>query len=345
MRMAQHAGARVLLVGNIDQGGVFGAFVGTMETLGEWERELVAGFVINRFRGIKELLADGLTYLQTTTGKPVLGVVPYLANLALPEEDSLEFKSGALNDYTPLGNRIDIALIDTPRISNFTDVDALRIEDDVRVRQVRTVDELGNPDVIILAGSKNVVSDLQHLEDSGLSVRILEFAKTGSTEIVGICGGYQMLGERLLDPHHIETQHDFYAGLGLLPLETRLESAKILSQTRGRHLNSKMPVQGYEIHHGNTHALRPLGISFERDDGFVLGHHNKSGEVWGTYLHGVFDNDGFRRWFIDKIRDRKGMQKIGKIQKHYTFETSLDRLADSVRSSLDMKIIYQWLGL
>jgi cobyric acid synthase CobQ len=169
MAMARHAGSPVLLVGDIDRGGVFASFVGTMEVLAEWERALVAGFVINRFRGEKSLLREAIDYTQRHTGIPTLGVVPYLRDLGLPEEDSVTFKSQPRDGIQATGERVEIALIDLPHISNFTDFDALRIEPDVHLRIVRQTQDLQKPDAVILPGSKNVIGDLDYLQQNGLA--------------------------------------------------------------------------------------------------------------------------------------------------------------------------------
>lgn len=344
MRMAEYAKAKVLLVGNIDHGGVFGAFVGALETMSEWERKLVSGFLINRFRGIKSLLEPGIGYLEETTRKNVFGIIPFLNDLRLPEEDSLEFKSGNLSDTSPLGDRIDIVLIDTPRISNHTDLDSLRIEPDVRVRIAQRKEEIGNPDVLILPGSKNVITDLNYLKESGISEIILNFHKEGKTEIIGICGGYQMLGESVHDPFQIESNIGSAEGLNLIGVKTVLEKEKLLKQTQGTHIPSGKKVSGYEIHHGNTKEVRAKSI-FQNNSSESLGHQGISEKVWGTYLHGVFDEDEFRRWFIDKIRLEKGMSPLGKIQAKYELETGIDRLADKVRNSVNMPEIYRIIGL
>ncbi|PKA14968.1 cobyric acid synthase [Leptospira haakeii] len=344
MRMAEYAKAKVLLIGNIDHGGVFGSFVGAMETMSEWERKLVSGFLINRFRGIKSLLDPGIKYLEETTRKNVFGIIPFLNDLRLPEEDSLEFKSGSLNDTSPLGDRVDIVLIDTPRISNHTDLDSLRIEPDVRVRIAQRKDEIGNPDVLILPGSKNVITDLNYLKESGISETILNFHKEGKVEIIGICGGYQMLGESVHDPFQIESNLGSAEGLNLIRIKTVLEKEKLLKQTEGIHIVSGKKVSGYEIHHGNTKETSAKSI-FQDISGESLGHQGISERIWGTYLHGVFDEDEFRRSFLDKIRTRKGMKPLVKIQARYELETNLDRLAEEVRNSVNMNWIYKILGL
>ena len=344
MNMARYADAKVLLVGDIDRGGVFASFVGTLELLSEWERRLVHGFVINRFRGDASLLGNALDLTRQHTGKPFLGTVPYVQNLGLPEEDSVDFKDGLLDTNKQGKDVLDVALIDLPHISNFTDFDALRVETDVHVRRVCHTEELGSPDVVILPGTKNVISDLDYLQNSGLAAAIRQLAEVG-VEIVGICGGYQMLGRKIADPNAIESSGETCQGLRLLALETTLLPDKIMTRCQASHLPSDESLQGYEIHHGTSIGsnLKPL---IQRQDGMVIGSCATNREqIWGTYLHGIFDADGFRRWFLDRLRQRKGWQAIGKVQSPYDLEPALDRLADHVRASLDMDKIYQILGL
>jgi cobyric acid synthase CobQ/L-threonine-O-3-phosphate decarboxylase len=343
MAMARHAGAPVLLVGDIDRGGVFASFVGTLEVLAEWERALVAGFVVNRFRGQVSLLDPALAYTSRRTGRPVLGVVPYLRDLGLPEEDSVTFK--ALPAETAGGAEVEIAVVDLPHISNFTDFDALRLEPDVRVRIVRTAAELGRPDAVLLPGSKNVISDLAHLRASGLAAALLELAAAGCSEIVGLCGGYQMLGTRIDDPHGIESGQGTLQGLGLLPVATVLAQEKTLTRVAGRHRGAALEVAGYEIHHGQTVAAEPLTPTVVRADGEVIGLGRADGLIWGSYLHGIFDADPFRRWFADGLRRRKGLAPVGQVVAAYDLETAFDRLAAVVRESLRMDRVYRLLKL
>ncbi len=345
MNMARYADAKVLLVGDIDRGGVFASFVGSMELLSEWERKLVAGFVINRFRGDATLLDEALVKTTAHSGKPFFGVIPYLTKLGLPEEDSVDYKDGRLETLRPAGEVLDIALIDLPHISNFTDFDALRIEDDVHLRKVTSVSELGRPDAIILPGSKNVINDLAYLNETGLAAAIQRLAASQSIEVVGVCGGYQLLGKRIHDPHGIESTGLDCQGLGLLDLETELAPQKTTTSCQARHLLSGQELRGYEIHHGLStgDAVIPL---VERQDGVVLGHANGQNErIWGTYLHGVFDADGFRRWFLDRLRERRGWQPVGEVRAVYDLEPALDRLADHVRNHIDMDRIYRLLNL
>ncbi len=227
MAMAEHASAPVLLVGDIDRGGVFAAFVGTMEVLSERERRRIAGFVINRFRGDPALLDEAIDYTQQHTGVPTLGVVPYIDELGIPEEDSVSFNSWTAPDETPAEtDRVDIAAIDLPHISNFTDLDPLRLEPDVRLRIVRKLGDLGRPDAVILPGSKNVASDLAYLRQSGLAARLVELAQTGDVMFIGLCGGLQILGTEIADPHAIESTGNTATGPGFTAGQDRASAGK-----------------------------------------------------------------------------------------------------------------------
>ncbi|HEY3320000.1 MAG TPA: cobyric acid synthase [Planctomycetota bacterium] len=344
MNMARFAQAPVLLVGDIDRGGVFASFVGTMEVLAEWERAQIAGFIVNRFRGKESLLADALDYTLQHTGRPVLGVVPYIQQLGLPEEDSVSFKAGAYDASGETSAVIDIAVIDFPHISNFTDFDALRLEPDARVRIVRQAGDLGHPDAVILPGSKNVAGDLEHLRCGGLERAILHLDADGRTEIVGICGGLQMLGESIADPHQLESSCAKLAGLKLLPLRTTLAREKTLTRITATHIPSGLPVSGYEIHHGLSDTARAQP-AVRREDGEIIGASSDDGRVWGTYLHGVFDADEFRRWFVDRLRTRKQLPALGKVCARYDLEPAFDRLAEVVRRSVKLDEIYRLMGL
>jgi cobyric acid synthase len=391
MRMARHAGAPVLIVGDIDRGGVFASFVGTMEVLAAWERKLVAGWVINRFRGDAGLLGPALDYMLRHTGRPVLGVVPYLHALNLPEEDSVEFKAQGIrhtpcavpegSTHTPctdpdgtrrVPNTIEIALVDLPHLSNFSDFDAFRVEPDVRLRIVRSPADLDQPDAVLIGGSKNTLGDLAYLRSSGLAERIACLARSGRCEVVGICGGFQMLGQEIRDPLGIESSRhapcavrpsaaplappggllapaatpggEDWRGLGLLAVQTVLAAEKTLLRTTACHAASGLEVTGYEIHHGQTDVGRCVP-AFRRSDGQVLGAASPDGRVWGTYLHGVFDCDAFRRWFIDRLRVRRGLPPIGRVVGLYDIEPALDRLAEAVRRALPVERIYRMMGL
>ena len=311
-----------------------------MEILDEWERDLLAGFVINRFRGQKSLLDDALDYTLAKTGKPVLAVVDYLANLGLPEEDSVSFKAGLFDDLQQ-GGEIDVALIDLPHISNFTDFEPFLAEPDVLLRLVGRADDVGNPAVILLPGSKNVMADAAYLAESGLGAEIIARAGQG-VEVVGICGGYQLLGRTIADPHGVEFTGQTMAGLGLLELSTVLASDKTLVLRQGVHRQSGCPVHGYEIHHGISDGKCGVVLELENGDGGAV---SNDGLVWGSYLHGIFDSDAFRRWFIDHLRQRHGLAAKEEILAPYDLEPAFERLAAAVRDQLDMAAIYKLLGL
>jgi adenosylcobyric acid synthase len=338
MRMARYARAPVLLVGDIDRGGVFASFVGSMEVMAEWERALVAGFVVNRFRGRESLLGPAYDFVRDHTGVPVLGVIPNLADLGLPEEDSVSFKKGLFNDRSSRADAVEIALIDLPHISNFTDFEPFLAEPDVSLRVVRTPDQLGTPAVVMLPGSKNVIDDLCYLRETGLASRIRELAEKGGTEIVGLCGGFQMLGDEIADPHGIEASGRI-EGLGLLPMATVLAPDKTLTRQTLTHLPSGCVVYGYEIHHGQTETGAVLDEILGDGQGIAAGRDL----IWGTYLHGIFDADAFRHWFIDSLRHRRGLGRYAGTRPAYDLEPALDRLAATVRERLDMAAVYRLL--
>ena len=342
MGMARYAQAPVLLVGDIDRGGVYASFVGTMEVLNEWERALVAGFVVNRFRGQASLLQAAHDYVVAHTGREVLGVVPYLKNLGIPEEDSVSFKAGLFQGDRPESDHVEIALISLPHISNFTDIEPLAAEPDVYLRVVERAEDLGNPQAIILPGSKNVIHDLAALASCGLAAAIQQQAAAGC-EIVGVCGGYQMLGKSIEDPLAIESNLGTIAGLGLLPMTTVLAADKKLTRQSGVHTESGQLVHGYEIHHGRTQSDLSPTLAFT--DGTGCGASNVTGSIWGSYLHGIFDSDPFRRWFINRLRQRQGLVPLSGIPVSYDLEPAFDRLAATVRESVDMNRIYQLLNI
>ena len=350
MQMARYAKSPVLLVGDIDRGGVFASFVGTMEVMAEWERALIAGFVVNRFRGREALLAPAFDYVEEFCGRAVLGVIPYLADLGLPEEDSVGFKKGLFQGRQTTVDAVDIVLIDLPHIANFTDFEPFLAEPDVCLRVVKTVEQLGTPAAVLIPGSKNVIADLRYLIDTGFAGQIGQLAKDGRTEIVGICGGFQMLGQSIADPHGIEACGSI-DGLGLLPITTVLAKDKTLTRLSLIHLASGHAVHGYEIHHGQTsrqtdHTLKPgegLLPILGGDNAFDVAAGN--GLVWGTYLHGIFDADAFRHWFIDSLRQRSSLAFFSGARTAYDLEPALDRLAATVRQRLDMTAVYSLLKL
>jgi cobyric acid synthase CobQ/L-threonine-O-3-phosphate decarboxylase len=348
MAMAAHAGAAVLLVADIDRGGAFAALAGTMELLPEADRRRVAGFVLNRFRGDPKLLGDGPDFLRRLTGRRVWGVVPNIANLGLPEEDSVSLKAGGLLPVRREAD-LDVAVIDLPHLSNFTDCDALLVEPDTAVRMVRAPGEVAGgrrPDALILPGSKNTLADLAWLRTVGLDREIAACAASGRCEVVGVCAGMQMLGDEVRDPTGLESGREREAGLGLLPLATELVAEKTLRFVTAVHLPSGLALAGYEIHHGITRLPCAPGLVevVHRQDGQALGHARPDGLVWGSYLHGLFDADGFRRVWLDGLRRRKGLAPRT-VLTPYDLEPALSRLADVVEAHLDMQAVAAVLGL
>lgn len=359
MRMAKEAEAPVLLVGDIDRGGVFASLVGTMELLEPWERELVAGLVINKFRGAKELLADGLDFLERKTGKPVLGVIPYIRDLGLEEEDTVNLEAGKEPGWGAiLDDHLDLAVIHFPCISNATDFQPLEREPGVRVRYVRDPRRLGVPDAIFLPGSKSTASDLAFLRKSGLAAAVMRLAACG-IPLIGICGGYQVLGRSIEDPAGVEFGPGRVEGLGLLPVDSVMATEKsthLVKAVAKRKIPwlgldpSHPPLGGYEIHMGisRVEGDAPLLI-VERDGREVCiedGALHEELPVFGCYLHGIFENRRFREGFLDNLRCRKGLNVVGMAEEWDSLrEKSLDRLADIVSSAMDMDAVYSLLGL
>ncbi|AFC33040.1 cobyric acid synthase [Paenibacillus mucilaginosus 3016] len=354
MRLAGWADAPVLLVADIDRGGVFASLVGTLEILTPEERARVRGFVINKFRGDVTLLQPGIDWLEARTGIPVLGVIPYLPQLGLEDEDSASLerklaetaRSGPPAKLPP--EMLDIAVLRLPRISNFTDADPLAFEPDVRLRFVSSPEDFGQPDAVIIPGSKNTVDDLLYLRSSGLDRRLLAYAAGGGF-VTGICAGYQMLGARLLDPQLVESDKPELEGLGLLPTETLFAAEKRTVQAAGvARLYGGYPVEGYEIHMGRTTFLEPVEHPFllqeEGSAGLPDGAAVAEGRVWGTYLHGVLHSDDFRRAWLNRIRESRGLAPLpAELRFTERREAAFDRLAGHVRSHLDMERLYEMI--
>ncbi|ACA55921.1 cobyric acid synthase [Clostridium botulinum] len=344
MGMAELVDAPVLLVGDIDKGGVFASLAGTMLLLNEGEKERVKGTIINKFRGDVEILKPGLDMLEDIIHIPCLGVVPY-TRLQLEDEDgAVEFNK---KTYAP----IDIAVIKMPHISNFTDLDALKSEEDVSIRFVTSKEELKKPDLLIIPGSKNTIEDLLYLRQCGLEESIKEYSNDG--RIIGICGGYQVLGSKIKDPHNVETDLGEIDGLNLLDMKTIFEKEKVTTRVSAKLLNEEAEntVYGYEIHMGISkygQNINPLFKIYDKNGekvGYFDGAINDKGNVMGTYIHGVFDGVAFREKIINELRVKKGLKKKKSQVYEHMREKELDKLADIVRQSLDMKKIYSIIGM
>jgi len=340
----------VLLVGDVDRGGIFAQLLGTQMLLEPEERALLRGFIVNKFRGDPALFVDGVRLLEERGGVPVLGVVPYLPDHGLPAEDAvaLEDERNA-QAHAPAG-LIDIAVLRLPRISNFDDFDPLALEPGVRLRYVDDPALLGQPHAIILPGTKSTIADLAWLHQRGLSAAIAAHARRGAA-VVGICGGYQMLGATVRDPDGVESQRAEIAGLGLLPVETVFAGRKATFRSLARVCGGGgwlaglrgATLAGYEIHMGRTPSPAPLVEIVEREGQPAAqadGAASDDGRIFGLYLHGLFDNDDFRRAWLGSL----GAQAAGgsfRVRQAQAF----DRLADGVGAALDMARLDAIVGL
>ncbi|WJQ09045.1 cobyric acid synthase [Geobacillus stearothermophilus] len=342
MRIARLANAPVVLIGDIERGGVFASLVGTLSLLEPEDRKRVIGVIINKFRGDVSLLKPGLDWFEQHTGVPVLGVVPYLPDLTIDAEDSLSLERFA----SSVGGEeaIDIAVIRYPKIANFTDIDPLLAEPDCRVRLVTHAGELGEPDVIVLPGSKNTIEDLIYMKKRGLASCIVSLVNEGKARVVGLCGGYQMLGAVIRDPYGVETPLLEVKGLGLLPMETTLERTKITIRSEGVLTwgGERFAVQGYEIHMGRSAPLSGYAPLIEAD-GRHEGAKHSDEQVLGTYMHDLFHNDAFRTAFLNAIRREKGAPLHGAVSFHTRKEAMFDQLAAHVREHVDVGRIEQMM--
>ena len=346
MAMAEAADAPVILVGDIDLGGVFASLLGTMMLLSDAERARVKGVIINKFRGDPAILAPGLRMLEELIHVPVLGVVPWM-DVELEEEDSVTARFSRVSGAGDL----DIAVVQLAHIANFTDFQALALQPGARVRYARTAAELESADLIVLPGTKNTIEDLLDLRRRGMDAAIVRHARRGGM-VLGVCGGYQMLGRVLRDPDHVESRVPELAGLGLLDMEVTFEKEKYTAQasasvcaSRGWLSDAKgLTVDGYEIHAGQNRlggsAVPWLAIG-ERIDGVM----NESGNVLGSYLHGLFDDGQLFAVIAAHLRSKKGLAgtDAAPVNLEAFREREFDRIASIVRASVDMDAIYRIL--
>jgi adenosylcobyric acid synthase len=363
MKMAQMADAACLLVGDIDRGGVFASLLGTLELLDVRERERIRGFAINKFRGDVSLLEPGVRMIEERLSKRCIGVVPYVPSLMLEEEDSLGLPvmtngqwPGPRAGEGP-DRKLRVAVVSPPSFSNFTDFDSLRAEPSVSVLFCRTPDVIFDADVVILPGSKQTADDLLWMRKQGLAAAVQRFAEEGL--VVGICGGMQMLGETILDPLGMERDGSV-AGLGLLPIRTIMRAEKVTRNAKGemttgalfgQHVTSAN-VSGYEIHIGQTiygDGGRPFAVlasDSEALGGTADGCVRTDSRVFGTYLHGLFDDDGFRHQFLWAARAFYQLKAPYELFGWKSMrEECLNRLAREVERALDMKTLFSWVGL
>jgi adenosylcobyric acid synthase len=342
MRIAKHLNAPTILVVDIERGGAFAHVVGTLELLDPKERALVKGVVINKFRGQKELLDSGIEWLEERTKIPVLGVIPW-TNEMFPSEDSLDLLE---RDNRKSSKDINISVIHLPRIANFTDFDPLEAESTVCVNYVGIQDSLGHPDAVIIPGTKTTIPDLLAMQNSGMAQQIKDYAASGGT-VLGICGGFQILGQQIIDPEGFEGEAGDFPGLDLLPISTILSANKIARQ---RQVTSQfpqpgLPVDGYEIHQGRSRIHRRLKEGENEyqpifdDPG--LGIVDKSQSIWGCYVHGLFDNGAWRRAWLNQLRKQRGMSSLATGISNYRDqrEIALNSLANLVEKNLDLSVI------
>ncbi len=342
--MAHHAGARALLVGDIDRGGVYASFVGTLACLSERDRSCFSGFLVNKFRGDASLLQDAHEQMLARTGHPVLGVIPFIEAHGLPQEDSVAMKSGAWIQNQNGAGELDIVLLDLGLVANYHDFDPLLLESDCRLRRVEQVYELGNPDLIILPGSKNTFEDYANLRRRGFTDVLAAHVDKGCV-VLGICGGLQIMGSRLSDPLGIEGRSgQIETGLGLLAIQSSWMKEKQVCQSMVLDEIGRRELIGYEIHHGQSVA-DGRNLVWLSCSGRTVGWKSPDLACYGTYIHGIFDNDDFRRDFLDRLRARKGLSAYSGSKVHYDLQPCLNRLADIVREAVDMNGIYKLLGI
>ena len=348
MSMARTADAPVILIGDINPGGVFASLYGTVKLLPEDEQARIKGIVINKFRGDVKILEPGLRMLEDLLNIPIIGVIPWM-DIDIEDEDSVTERFDRQTGSGP----IQVAIVHLPHISNFTDFNILSTERSVSVKYVKRASELEGADIVLLPGTKNTIEDLNWLKQRGLADEIIRHARRGGL-VMGICGGYQMLGERLFDPEHTESRIPEIAGLGLLNFDVTFHADKTTVQSHGTvdcasgwlSEHNGLMLDGYEIHSG-TNAFGPGCVPFLRLNGReeVDGVTNKAGNVIGTYLHGIFDTGAFWHALVEHVRQEKGIQ--GDSGETLTMEEfrrrEYDRLADGVRQNLDMDAVYKIL--
>lgn len=355
MGMAKMSDSPVVLIGDIDRGGVFASVAGTLLLLTEEEKKRVKGVIINKFRGDIKILEPGIKMLEDITKVPVLGVIPY-SDLQIEDEDSLADRFRIKKEQK---GDLKVEVVYLPHVSNFTDFNVLETQEDVDLRFVMKGEAIKNPDLLIIPGTKNTIEDLIYLRESGLEEQIIRAHKRG-TVVVGICGGYQMLGQKIMDPQGIECGIEEIAGMGLLNTETTFEGEKITTRVKSKISNNArgylenlqgLEVEGYEIHMGRTKFLGDvdfldaiedrLGETVYEEEGAI----NEEGDIIGTYLHGIFDNIGFTRGFLNNIRKKKGLDEIkSEINSFEEFKNKeYDKLANIVRSHVDIDKIYEIL--
>jgi adenosylcobyric acid synthase len=347
MHVARIADAPVVLVGDIDRGGVFASLVGTMELLQEDERIRIAAFLINRFRGDVGLLRPGLDFLEKRTGVPVLGVVPHIPGLRVADEDSMSLDARR-HRGPAAADEIEVAVVCLPRISNFDDVQPLEHEPGVVVRFVERPEPVERADLVIVPGTKSTVADLLWMRDSGIAAALMRRARSAEP-ILGVCGGCQMLGERIDDRNRVESDRNSVEGLGVLPLRTSFERTKVTARVKVRSsgrgffacdMDENGRFEGYEIHMGRVETTRDDAHAFEiterngRRESAQDGAVDSSGAVVGTMIHGLLEDEGLRGGMLRALRRRRGLPQVD-APPLPSLDAEYDRLAGILRKSLD----------
>lgn len=330
MGMAEMADAPVILVGDIDKGGVFASIYGTVMLLEEKERERIKGIVINKFRGDKTILQSGLDMLEDLVKIPVIGVIPYM-NVKLDEED------GATNFNSVSKGDIDICVVKLPRISNFTDFDPFNFDEDVSVRYITSPEEIGSADMIVIPGSKNTIEDLRWLKRAGFKEALRSFEGI----LFGICGGYQIMGESVIDEEGWEvTKGEIEKGLGIFETTTIFKGDKITTNVEG--LADGKRIYGYEIHSGKTSGNKNTFVKIQLKEGQAVEYSDGEmidGKYYGTYIHGIFDSNEFREDILNKIRRKKSLEEKSSVDLSVKREEELNKLAEIVKQNLDMEYV------
>nr|WP_321451119.1 cobyric acid synthase [uncultured Carboxylicivirga sp.] len=332
MRMAIRTGAAVYLVADIDRGGVFGSVYGTVMLLNEEERKHLKGIIINKFRGDIRLFDEGKKTIEELTGVPVVGVIPYFRDIYIEEEDSVVLDQ---KKRTAIDGKINVAVVLLRQMSNFTDFNALQHDERVNLYYSDQIKELQKADIVILPGSKNTIKDLSLLKEKGIADLLVEMHGNGKS-VIGICGGYQMMGKTIKDPDQLEGSIVAIDGLGLLPVETVITDDKQTVQTQFRFLDNDEVCEGYEIHMGRTEAIEetlPLvTLSDNSTEGVFL-----SDKCWGSYMHGILDN----QVVINKLLSPYTSEEVVALSYKDFKNKEYDRLADHLRANLDMEYIYK----
>ncbi|HEY6724871.1 MAG TPA: cobyric acid synthase [Polyangiaceae bacterium] len=340
---AHQAHARVVLVADIDRGGVFAQIVGSLAVMPDEDRARVSGIIVNKFRGDRSLFDDGVAYLERHTGLPILGVVPYEYGLDLDSEDAVPLTVALDPPVGADADKLKIAVLRLPHISNFTDFDALARVPSVAVHYIYRARPLGDYAAVVLPGSKNVAADLGWLRQSGLFESVLQYHRAGG-KLVGICGGLQMLGTRIVDAEGIESNEREVAGFGLIDAVTELRQPKLVRRVQGAFLASGIAVTGYEIHLGRTSYAQPSPLLVLDVDGeaVVDGVLDVSRRTWATYLHGVFDEAPARQAFLRWVDPSSTQREVGPDRIEWVDE-QLDAFAAHIRKHVDWGLVRSWL--